>query len=217
MSARSTSSASSRGLAYRAPEAPPSPTFAGLLSRSIFHPAQQTRAFHEEIALPRGSWPWRVWVGFFAIAVGVSLLFGASLGAAMPQWDLWRGALWLTLSAGLAWFVLGPALWLFTGLPIATIAHACLVTMVWGEMALAVGAAANFSQVRFGALESGVVHPAAPSIAAVAASNILMAAVLSLQLRRLGEPVWKTLLIWLLALDGSGAAFFWLFHRSLFG
>lgn len=182
----------------------PESRFACGFFESILHPARATAAFDRHVARGGHPIPWGLWSLYFAVAVCGSLIFGAGIAVAVPGWSLVRGGLWLTLSAGLSWIVFGPALWLATRQRLLTVAHACMVAMVWGEIVLMLGSLANLALRR----------PEA-AVGAVAASNVVMAAVLAIQLRALGVPVWKTLVLWVLVLDGAGALFFMLFYNLL--
>lgn len=166
------------------------------LSLSLRHPIQTIVALHAS-----GERAWRPWAGLTAIAIGGSLLYGASLSAAFPDHDPVRGGLWIALSAGAGWFVLGPGLLLWTRLPVATVAHACMVAMAFGEAWLTLGALANLAG-------PGWLDPLAANAALFVVANLTMAALLSAQLRAVGVPVLRTLLAWFLLLDGAGAVFF---------
>lgn len=150
------------------------------------------------------------WAILTAIAFGGSAFFGASLAAAIPGWDLAKGALWLTVSAGTGWLLLGPTLIWITRLPIVPLIQACLVAMAIGEGVLACGAIPNWIGHGNG------FDPVWQNSLVVAISNVAMAASLALQLRRFGVPVGKTLLAWFLVLDGGGALAFWIFYRVIF-
>lgn len=157
--------------------------------------------------------PFTRWSLLLAVAIGGSLLYGASLSLVLPGWNLGGAALWLTLSAGLAWCILIPALWLATRFPLWHCLDACLVTMAAGEVILASGALVNAllwwqQSTASGALINELV---------VGISNVAMAAVLALELRRNGTSVARTLTLWMLALNGSGAVFFAALHRWLHG
>ena len=177
---------------------------------SLRHPRQNLRAL--DAALAAGDRPpLPVWIWLTGIAVGGSCLYGASLSLALPAWRPERGALWLALSAGLGWCVFGPTLVLVSRRNAFVLAHACLVTMAYGEAVLASGAAVN---VVVGVLGGPSGLPAF-NIACVAMSNVVMAGALTLQLQAVRVPVWKTLGAWVVALNGSGAVFFRVFARLL--
>lgn len=155
--------------------------------------------------------PYRVWAALVAVAVLGSCLYGASLSLVLPRWRPWAGARWVALSAGLAWCVFGPGLMLLTRRHPLTLAHACLVTMAYGEAVLALGAGLNLL-LRASGLSRRV--PAGPfNLAWVGLSNVVMAATLARQLGGLGVPARTTLAAWFGLLDGSGAVLFWLFGR----
>ena len=164
-------------------------------------------------AAPRRAVPVARWSLLLAIAIAGSLLYGASLSLVLPGSKLGIAALWLMLSAGFAWCVFIPTLWLATRLPLWRCLDACLVTMAAGEVILASGALVNVllwwqQLTASGALINGL---------AVAISNVAMAAVLALELRRNGTSVARTLALWMLALNGSGAVFFAALHGWLHG
>ena len=184
------------------------------LWRCLRHPRRQLAAF--DATRPTvNNLPYATWCLLTAIAVLGSFLYGASLSLVLPQWRPGTGALWLALSAGLAWCVFGPVLVVVARRPAFTCAHACLVTMAYGEAVLVAGAALNLT-LSVANLDT-VVPPGPFNLAWVGLSNIVMATVLALQLRAVGVPIWKTLLTWMLILTGSGAIFFWLFQRLLQG
>src|SRR4051794_29500436 len=60
-------------------------------------------------------WPIRALLA--AIAIGGSCLYGASLSWTLPHWQVGDGAVWLALSAGLAWIVFIPVLALIAERP----------------------------------------------------------------------------------------------------
>ncbi|HUG14344.1 MAG TPA: hypothetical protein VMM78_04925 [Thermomicrobiales bacterium] len=157
--------------------------------------------------------PYRAWALLTGVAVGGSLVYGSSLALVLPSWRPAKAGLWLTLSAGAGWFVLGPALILVTGRRPAALAHACLVTMLLGEAVLVSGAAMNVAARLTGVSQR--VDMGRVNLAVVAASNIVMASALTVQLDTLGVPRWKTLLAWMLALNGTGAIVFSVLRRAL--
>lgn len=155
------------------------------------------------LAVQEGARPWSSWAAFTAIALAGSALYGASLAAALHLHASLGAALWLTLSAGAGWFAFGPAMILAARAPSWPCAHACMVAMVWGEVALVIAAVANLAL-----LPEPAVLPF--NLAWVALTNLLMAALVAAQLRALHVPPWKTLLAWCLGLCGGGAAAAWL-------
>src|SRR2546425_11192212 len=79
-------------------EQPRSP-FIPSLCRSLRHPCQQLQAF-DEMQSGRVYIPYRLWASLATIAVGGSLVYGASLSLLFRSWRPGRSALWLALSAG---------------------------------------------------------------------------------------------------------------------
>lgn len=157
--------------------------------------------------------PFAAWGWFVGISVSGSLIYGASLGAVSRRWRPGKGALWLALSAGMGWCVFGPALVLATRRSPFSLAHACLVTMAYGEAVLVTGTAANALLARLP--EDRRPRPLPFNLGVVGLSNVVMAAALAVQLKALGVPVRKTLLLWTVALNGSGGVLFALFRRWL--
>jgi hypothetical protein len=157
----------------------------------------------------RHALPLKRWSAFIGVAVGGSLLYGASLSWVLPGWGAGDAAVWLALSAGLAWCVFIPALYAATELQWRDCFDACLVTMALGEVVLASGALVN-ALLRFHAMTT---NAALINGLVVALSNIVMAGVLTRLLRPRGVAVGRTVALWTLALNGSGAVFFFVLHR----
>jgi hypothetical protein len=179
---------------------------------SLRRPRDQIRAF--DAARPAFTQlPYKTWSWLAAIAVSGSGLYGASLSLVLPGWSTADGALWLILSAGLGWCIFGPALILVTGRNIFTVTHACLVTMAYGEAVLIGGAIINLVQYFINIS----IDPFIFNFACVGLANLVMAATLTLQFRAVDVPGWKTLLVWMAILNGSGVVFFTLFRRLLQG
>lgn len=183
----------------------PTAEFEPALWPCLRHPVRQLRAFDTMWAV-KPQPPSLVWAGLVAIAVGGSFLYGASLSFVFPQWHPVAGAVWLALSAGLGWCVLGPALILFCRRNPFTLAHACMVAMAYGEGVLVIGAAFNLLLARFPS--GSPLSPLSFNIGLNVVGNLTMATILALQLRAVQVPIWKTLLLWMLFLNGSGALFF---------
>lgn len=164
-------------------------------------------------AAPRQAPPVARWALLLAVAIGGSLLYGASLGLVLPGCNLEEAALWLTLSAGLAWCIFIPTLWFATQLPLQQCFDKCLVTIAAGEVVLASGALVNALLWWY-----DLVANAAPINAlVVGVSNLAMAALLALQLRQSGVGMVRTATLWMLGLNGSGAVFFAALYRWLHG
>jgi hypothetical protein len=181
------------------------PGFDPSLWRCLRRPAAQLVAFDAARPPP----PLATWAALFAIAVSGSLLYGASLALVWPRFTAGAGALWILAAAGLGWLVFGPALILVTRRRALTCAHACMITMAYGEAALAVGAAVNVALWLAGAGGAGF------NLAWLFVANAVMAASLAAQLKALGVPPARTLAVWILALDGAGALFFFGLGRLL--
>jgi len=186
-------------------------TFDPSLWHCLRHPRRQLAAF-DATRPALATVPYLTWCLLTAIAVIGSFIYGASLSLVLPQWRPGAGALWLALSAGLSWCVFGPVLVVAARRSAFTCAHACLVTMAYGEAVLCVGAMLNLL------LKAATIVPPGPfNLAWVGLSNIVMATALAIQLRAVEVPIWKTLLAWMLVLNGCGAVFFALFQRLLQG
>ncbi len=182
------------------------------LSSALRHPRTQMRRFATEPPT-LSTLPVSTWAGLVGIAVGGSAVYGASLSRRFPRWRPTSGALWLALSAGFGWCVFGPTLLLVTRRNALTCAHACLVTMAYGEAVLVSGALANLLHTC--SPPGNQIDPLRFNLATVGLSNVVMATVLVLQLRELGVPARTTLLLWMVALNGSGALLFRLFQQVL--
>ena len=176
--------------------------------KMILHPLDSITEFQfsQEI-------PWVDWLLLAAIAFVGSAFYGASLSVNFPDWPISSGAIWLIASAGLAWCLFGPALHWITGKPVLTCAHACLVTMAYGEGVLASGALVNYANAvyHFLTLNNSVIF----NIAIVAISNLVMCIAVAIQMNKLGAGFWKTVACWMLVLNGSGALFLIAFAELL--
>lgn len=158
-----------------------------------------------------GAIHWPRWIALTLVAILGSLLYGASLALVIPTWTATASALWLAISAGLAWCVLIPVLCLVVRVPLVPCLDACLVTMAWGELVLTLGALLNVALWSRGAITN-----AAPlNLALVAVSNIVMALVLVHRLRSRTVSPARLWTAWMLALNGSGAVLFLFFRQWL--
>ncbi len=173
------------------------------------HPRQRLQEFEQVQVMP-----YRLWSSLVGIAVGGSGLYGASLSLVQSQWRPAKSGLWLALSAGLSWCLFIPILALLTRRRLRDCFHACLVTMAYGETVLVNGAGLNILLRLFKCRKD---LSARINFGVVGISNIVMAIMLTQQLRELHIPAWKTLLLWLLCLNGSGILFFSVFQHWLQG
>jgi hypothetical protein len=146
-----------------------------------------------------------------AVAVGGSCLYGGSLALVSPGWSAGNAAMWLALSAGLAWCVFIPFLWKATRLPLTTCFHACLIAMAGGEVVLTSGALVNVLLAARHVTE----HAAGINLAIVGISNVVMLAILGIILLGHGIPFRRTAAWWMVVLNGSGAVLFAAFFRPL--
>ena len=121
----------------------------------------------------------------------------------------------ITVAAGAGWAVFMPVMvGMLEGARFRKGAvHACLLTMVYGEAVLEVGTILNLIGYWRGTLEPG--HALTANAALVVISNVVMALAICAQMRVLGSKVGKTLLIWILVLNGVGAAVFWTLYQGV--
>ena len=171
------------------------------LSTTLRHPL---RSLVDLDARP-GPPPWSCWVALTMVAVGGSLFYGMSLAWAFPSWRPAGAAAWMAASAGVAWCAFGPVLVALAGKPVATVAQACLVTMALGELILVAGAIGNALLAASGTFALAPMF----NIACVATANLAMGLFLTISLRAVGVPSWRTATAWVFVLDGVGAALFW--------
>ena len=123
--------------------------------------------------------------------------------------------MWLAASSGLAWSLFGPALIGITRRHPIVCAHACLVTMCYGELVLQCGALVNLAARLLGMPDWFAAVPF--NMACVGCSNIIMAGALAEQLKAIGVPRRRTLAGWFLILNGSGALFAYALRSLLSG
>lgn len=159
----------------------------------------------EQTARPVGAW-----VVFGALAVTGSIIYGASVARVVPGWTMGRGGLWMLLSAALSWAILGYALMRLTRTPLSFCIHVCLVTLVYGVAILQLGALLNWALVERGFFDT--FDPVRYNIMVVGVSNIVMALVLAEQMAVADIGFLRSVVIWVLFLNGSGAVSFWAFH-----
>lgn len=178
---------------------------ANLLTR-LRHPIQGIKEFDKEVESV-GQVPLWTWLSLVLIAVLGTCIYGASVNLAFPGWLSGSGAFFLTLSTGLSWCLFGPVLILATKLRKFTCAHACLITMAYGEAILFIGACLNYVMVLSSVPKS---TQEVVNCSIVVVSNLVMCEMLAIQLEALGVRKLKTLLIWTVVLLGSFAILFWI-------
>jgi uncharacterized membrane protein YhaH (DUF805 family) len=188
--------------------------FAPSLRLCLRYPGRLLQAFDQAQAT-QAHVPYQLWSKLTTIAVGGSLLYGASLSLLFRRWRPGRSALWLALSAGGAWCLFGPFLVLLSHLRTLTCVQACLTTMAYGEGVLVSGAGINLWFRLKGGFEEAFLTRW--NVALVGFSNIVMGTALVRQLHALNVPAWKTVLSWIAVLNGSGVLLFALFRRLLQG
>lgn len=171
---------------------------------------QTLRATVGEFAEPL---PLRFWALLLAVAVGGSCVYGGSLSLVLPTWNAGPAAAWLAVSAGLAWCVFIPSLCALLRLPLGVCFHVCLVAMGGGEVVLTSGALVNVLL----RMQHVTEYAVAINVGIVAVSNVVMAALLAVELHRRGVPMRRTFAAWMLILNGGGALFFAALYRLLHG
>lgn len=181
------------------------------LIKCLTLPRKQLQDF-ERSSLSLKELPYTTWMALTIIAIVGSCIYGASLSLVLPDWQPTGGALWILLSAGLGWFVFGPSLIYITKKNIFICAQACMITMAYGEGVLTIAALVNLF-LYFNLPVS--LDLASLNFIMVVISNIVMATVLTLQMQAIQVAWWKSLLTWMLALNGSGAVFFYLLKQIL--
>jgi predicted DCC family thiol-disulfide oxidoreductase YuxK len=181
------------------------------LFRALRHPLQQMVELNEHPIIP-----YTVWLALVAIAVVNSFLFGGILGVVVGNARVGIfGGMWVTLSAGMSWALLIPALWKISGKPLLLILHASLVTMAYGEIVLLAGEIVSLLFHAFAGPELRAPAQLIPWASAVLLSNVLMGTALVEQLRAINVRPLRTLLTFLVVLNGAGAVFFFCFGYLL--
>jgi|GEM_PF-1473065 hypothetical protein len=151
--------------------------------------------------------PWGRWLGLGAGAVLGSLVYGASLGAALPKGSAGDAAWKLTLATGPSWLLLGLASWLFLRprqITLWQLAQTCLVTMNYGIAVLLAGTPLNL--LLAAKQKRSVSTPS--NLGLIFLSNSCMLWLFVRQLKALGVPAWQAVLLWMLVLNGCGALLF---------
>lgn len=176
------------------------------LIKALLHPVQALSNYEHQ----SGGW-WALWSKLSLIAIGGSLIYGASIAMVSDGWQLGRGALWLTLSAGLSWIIFMPILAWSLKLRLGAILQACLITMAYGEMVLVGGAMINLI-IKYLYYDVDVL---VVNLTIIGISNLVMMTALAKQLKVLNISWQHTIKLWLLVLNGSGAIFFMIFKKLL--
>jgi hypothetical protein len=151
--------------------------------------------------------PWGSWLGMGAGAVLGSLVYGTSLGAALPNGSSSRAALGMTLATGPSWLLLGLGSWLFLRprqISLWQLAQICLVTMNYGIAVLLAGSPVNLALATSN--QRSVSKPF--NLGLIFLSNSCMLWLFVRQLKALDVPVWQAVLLWMLLLNGCGAVLF---------
>ena len=177
---------------------------------NLFRPLQFLEKLKE-----RSNVPWGLWILYGFIAVLGTLLFGLAFGLVYGSEGshlTWSWA--ITVAAGSGWLILVPLL----ALSVAAenrwlVLHACLITMVYGEGILEIGTILNL--IGYWSESISADHALIGNAVLVAISNVAMAASICAQMKQLGTSVSKTLLTWLIILNGVGAGIFIILYRGI--
>ena len=201
-------------LAPREPMNPNEPT--DLLEAIIAHFLHPVRSMRAQIARG-GGWeesPWKLWGVLAFIAVVGSLIYGATIALVLPAGGWGYAAFALAASAGAGWILFGSVLLGITRNPAPLVAHACMVTMMFGEAVLELGVLANVAMGWLLGTPAGTAL--AVNIGVVGLANVAMLAVLAAQLRQLHVSPALTAALWFGILNPAGLAAFRLFYPELF-
>jgi hypothetical protein len=132
----------------------------------------------------------------------------------LPAGDGRFAALALAPSAGIGWILFGAVSIALIRKSAPHLAHASLVTMLFGEAVLEIGVLGNFVMWLIGPVS--ISAALAFNIALIAVSNIVMLTVLATQLREFKVRPALTAALWLGILNPAGLAAFRLFYPALF-
>ena len=161
----------------------------------------------------RAGYQWPVWAGLLATAIAGTTTYGMTMGLLGGAGDIAYKGFICTLSAGLAWAIPLPALYILNSLsgsrlPASSTLLAALVTVSWGGLAMIASIPINWF---FTATipHSGVVLLVNLIVftgVGVAMIDVFRRVMDRLEPRREGAPVW-----WLVLVGAIGAELFYFF------
>ena len=161
----------------------------------------------------RAGYQWPVWAGLLATAIAGTTTYGMTMGLLGGAGDIAYKGFICTLSAGLAWAIPLPALYILNSLsgsrlPASSTLLAALVTVSWGGLAMIASIPINWF---FTATipHSGVVLLVNLIVftgVGVSMIDVFRRVMDRLEPRREGAPVW-----WLLLVGAIGAELFYFF------
>jgi hypothetical protein len=166
----------------------------------------------------RAGYQWPVWAGLLATAIAGTTTYGMTMGLLGGAGDIAYKGFICTLSAGLAWAIPLPALYILNSLsgsrlPASSTLLAALVTVSWGGLAMIASIPINWF---FTATipHSGVVLLVNLIVftgVGVAMIDVFRRVMDRLEPRREGAPVW-----WLVLVGAIGAELFYFFELFRF-
>jgi hypothetical protein len=166
----------------------------------------------------RAGYRWPVWAGLLATAIAGTTTYGMTMGLLGGAGDIANKGFICTLSAGLAWAIPLPALYILNSLsgsrlPASSTLLAALVTVSWGGLAMIASIPINWF---FTATipHSGVVLLVNLIVftgVGVAMIDVFRRVMDRLEPRREGAPVW-----WLVLVGAIGAELFYFFELFRF-
>ena len=163
-------------------------------------------------------YPVGVWVALLVTAIIGTTTYGMTMGLLGDADDVLRKGLFCTLTAGLAWTIALPALYVLNSLAgsnlrASTTLLAALVTVSWGGLAMIASIPINWF------FTTAIPHPGfvlAVNLVVFAGVGMAMSDVFSRVMRRL-EPTRETAPVWWLGLLGvTGSELFYVFELFRF-
>ena len=161
----------------------------------------------------RAGYQWPVWAGLLATAIAGTTTYGMTMGLLGGAGDIAYKGFICTLSAGLAWAIPLPALYILNSLsgsrlPASSTLLAALVTVSWGGLAMIASIPINWfftATIPHGGVVL-LVNLIVFTGVGVAMIDVFRRVMDRLEPRREGAPVW-----WLVLVGAIGAELFYFF------